>query len=1393
MKKLTIVLTILCFLITNILGAFSIYAQEFRLPAPGVRVNLSPEFNPPILKGIKVHQDSPFRFDFILDRGDESRLPSNEALGVKQEATKLIKYFLASLTIPENDLWVNLSPYEKDRIIPQSFGLTEMGRDLLAEDYMLKQVTASLIYPEDEIGRKFWKRIYEEAARKFGRTDIPVNTFNKVWIVPEKAVVYENVKAGTAYVIESKLKVMLEEDYLALSKNFFRSQPKGQPGDMFKSEQQRTCPQADCQPDKELRMKTSQGKYRNDISSVGANILREIVIPELTREVNENKNFARLRQVYNSLILATWYKKKIKDSILLQVYADKKKVAGVMYEKSGNNPRNDTELIYQRYLQAFKKGVYNYIKEEAISIPGMPSKEQGTLPRKYFSGGLDMALTVSNYGSRNVLQVDHDPNLIPLDARRSKIEIIAEKTDMAMSGNDDKDLIAAAESAETLERQAMEGSFEQRKTAFRSLVTLSNSKDYELAHKAFWNMYAIIDKVDPQIVLSLAQENASFQSRIVFFIVYKIGYTSPNIFRREFLYSIWKSILTRLETYELSDKSFEGKLIGAFEAYPHVIGTYGVGHPDPFEDLISCLHSPLHAAREKAIKILGDVPYVEPLGDFETSGEWRKKWISRLHTYLDTPVNHSVWEMLREEIQSNDLDIQKQGVGRWFEVARRHMFTTGQTVPLKNWTILEVVAKQVASASRMNAKDFQGIALAFFGGGITPHEMDAVVIASPARRQQAKVFAEALRERIEGLGFEIDIAAIGDKNEDLQKQELVITSEEFKHLMSQEEKTEVRQSALLKGRCILGDKKFFEDLTNTYAYKNNDLDHNGKSLYQVLTEGKETVTSSKPEIRLLQIISWLGLVYARNHQESINEPTNIPMILQYMQSEGLLSDVQSDETSYGVLRDAYQRGIKTRALLDWKDEGIENEFEIIIWGDGLRYNIFNRLKKIKNEVLERVLAKSPPDAAMNIRQALSENIGAWIEFTAPDQKYAGKKKELSTGEQFDMDDFVNSKRGTFLSSLLFPDEREKKERSTGLGHDVKDIRCVAVLYSMYGNVIGLTFSGQHPAKGLVTVEWQRIDEWKIIGKQGGRADHLTSVNYSKIKNLPPSRKMEFLNMLFYGMSRKKTMPSQEEIVNFAKEFRKTGMISTGTYYLDKLGAYFYNKRKDVFENKIEAQNALRMVRILTAQGLFYPGTIWGLCAVPDNKFGLWAVTPALVGHRGFLKIPEAQREYGRFDLLKDRWIRRVEPEYRTKEGLYDNFYSLVYWLELEHDGNWGWDNETDTFYPIDLEVVDFRGLKQRRVIEKILSRISDNAQLGQRVYINDRKGGIDLTPGNLNLQTRGADSRLYVDSGSIQFNLDPAMLVKLKNAPGFEPEIINIQFVTSLDGFLEISERSPHL
>src|SRR5580658_9895911 len=101
-KTLSIHICILVSFLVNMLGPMPFaQAQDFRLPAPGVMVHLSPPFNPPMLKGIKVHPDNPFLFDFILDKGDSEL--NNEQL--KGESTKLVKYFLASLTIPEKDLW----------------------------------------------------------------------------------------------------------------------------------------------------------------------------------------------------------------------------------------------------------------------------------------------------------------------------------------------------------------------------------------------------------------------------------------------------------------------------------------------------------------------------------------------------------------------------------------------------------------------------------------------------------------------------------------------------------------------------------------------------------------------------------------------------------------------------------------------------------------------------------------------------------------------------------------------------------------------------------------------------------------------------------------------------------------------------------------------------------------------------------------------------------------------------------------------------------------------------------------------------------------------------------------------------------------------------------------
>jgi len=379
-KKAIAITVLVAFIITSINSP--VYAQSNPqgmfpcLPMPGVMVHLSPEFIPAHLLGMTIHPDNALQFDFLIHKGDQY-LDGDQK---KEEYQKLVKYFLASLTIPDEDQWVNLSPYEKDRIIKDDFGKTEMGRDLLAQDYLLKQITSSLIYPEEGLGKKFWDKIYERAWREYHTTDIPVNTFNKVWIVPDQALVYES--ANSAYILQSHLKVMLEEDYLSLEKHTSISY---------------VIPaKAGIQPnDAALNAKAPQGNNPST-NKLGSQVIREIILPELEKEVNEGKNFANLRQMFSGMVLATWYKKALKESLLGKVYADKAKVQGVTGITSADpgviasEAKQSQQQIYQRYLKAFKKGVFNYIKEDVDKYTNE------AIPRKYFSGGFSRRTSTRN-------------------------------------------------------------------------------------------------------------------------------------------------------------------------------------------------------------------------------------------------------------------------------------------------------------------------------------------------------------------------------------------------------------------------------------------------------------------------------------------------------------------------------------------------------------------------------------------------------------------------------------------------------------------------------------------------------------------------------------------------------------------------------------------------------------------------------------------------------------------------------------------------------------------------------------------------------------------------------------------------------------------------------------
>jgi len=335
-KKLSACTLIVFFFGNQIIPQVALAGNVFPLPAAQSAIVLSLPFAPALLRAVRIFPEKPFRFNFVVDTGQEALGESKSS----EESEKLIRYFLAGLTIPEEDLWVNLSPYERNRIVPDQLIQTAMGRDLLAQDYLLKQMTSSLMNPEDELGEEFWEKVYAKVYETYGKTNIPVNTFNKVWIVPDKATVHQ--EDNIALITESSLKVMLEEDYLAWSKS------------------------------------NSQAEKEND-GEFCREIIKEIIVPAIEREVNEGKHFSPLRQIYSSLILASWYKETIRMSILQDAYIGQSKVKGIEIDDV-----DIKERIFNKYVESFKEGIFNYIKED------YDPQSQALVARKYFSGGIGL-------------------------------------------------------------------------------------------------------------------------------------------------------------------------------------------------------------------------------------------------------------------------------------------------------------------------------------------------------------------------------------------------------------------------------------------------------------------------------------------------------------------------------------------------------------------------------------------------------------------------------------------------------------------------------------------------------------------------------------------------------------------------------------------------------------------------------------------------------------------------------------------------------------------------------------------------------------------------------------------------------------------------------------------
>ena len=343
------------------------------------------KFRPLHLRYLQFNsQEDDFRL--LVDKGDTKDLADSE---IEESTKELMRYFFVGLTLSNESFWVNLRPDSPDNIIDDQLAQTDVGRILLEADLQLKKDTAKYTSPETPEGREYWDKLYQKSGELFGSENITIPTLTRPWIVPDEIIIRE--ADDSAYIYKATLKVMLEEDYLNENRRGgFETRPY-----TF------TDPRL-----KELNVYSSQ-------------LIRELIIPKITKEINTSKRYAPLRQVYYSLVLAQWFKQRFPDrGGYYNQIIDRKDLTGLTSKEPYSK-----ETYFMAYQKSFKDGEYN-IKEPRYT-------PYGQTIRSYFSGGITATVLKS---TRVVPAVEPIPDQRPY-LRRADCNGPLDKPVVRMTGN----------------------------------------------------------------------------------------------------------------------------------------------------------------------------------------------------------------------------------------------------------------------------------------------------------------------------------------------------------------------------------------------------------------------------------------------------------------------------------------------------------------------------------------------------------------------------------------------------------------------------------------------------------------------------------------------------------------------------------------------------------------------------------------------------------------------------------------------------------------------------------------------------------------------------------------------------------------------------------------------
>lgn len=272
----------------------------------------------------------------------KSTAPQNLLLG--------IKFFLIGISLDDDKFWANLNPTEPNRIVDADIAQTDAGRIMLEADFQMKKDFAAYLNPcRSMVGQKYWTKMdakHNELAEKLyskypgqiqNATNILFEAAIRNWIVPDEIYAFKN--PNSLYILNYSLDINQE------------------PSDKYSSfnlaNQNNPPISTECLAD----LNTSAKDYGH----FAAEMQKEMALPNIVSDVNNEEKYSDLRTVYVSLALAQWYKRNTpKKNELLDISTN--------YEELENTSW-DPRAIWQDYVKSFTEGetkcwkIVNHIKD----------------------------------------------------------------------------------------------------------------------------------------------------------------------------------------------------------------------------------------------------------------------------------------------------------------------------------------------------------------------------------------------------------------------------------------------------------------------------------------------------------------------------------------------------------------------------------------------------------------------------------------------------------------------------------------------------------------------------------------------------------------------------------------------------------------------------------------------------------------------------------------------------------------------------------------------------------------------------------------------------------------------------------------------------------------------